>query len=358
MRELNENGIGYSVWIGTGDGPESALGGLAQNRDVLLLSDSNVAPFYLEDLVGMLSGAARVETLVLPAGEDSKSLNGFSRVLDALVDGTFHRDALLVALGGGVIGDLGGYAAASYQRGIDWVAVPTTLLAQVDAAIGGKTAINHPRGKNLIGAFHDPQAVWADPARLDTLPVREYRSGLAEVVKYGLGLDTDFFGWLEDNRDGLEERHKSVLTDALETSVRTKMRLVADDRLERGNRALLNLGHTLGHALETALGHGTWLHGEAVAVGMVAAAELSARRGCLESGLVDRLRSLLQAFRLPVHIPESVDHDSLAHALALDKKILSGRLRFIGLEGLGNAVVWNDVTREELFSALDVLQQA
>lgn len=358
MRQLREPGVGYPVWIGSGPEPAGALQTLANGRDVLVLSDRNVAPHHLDDLCRGLAGAGRVEKLVLPAGEDSKSLTGFARVLDTLIDAAFHRDALLVALGGGVIGDLGGYAAACYQRGIDWIAVPTTLLAQVDAAIGGKTAINHAQGKNLIGAFHDPLAVWADPMRLDSLAAREYRSGLAEVIKYGLGLDGEFFTWLEANAEALDKRRKDVLAAAIETSARTKLRVVAADRTERGNRTLLNLGHTLGHALETALGHGTWLHGEAVAVGLLVAAELSARRGMLERDAVSRLRALLQAFNLPVQFPRDVNNDALVHALELDKKILSGRLRFIGLEGLGKAVVWDDVGRDEFFAAVNAAQEA
>ena len=257
-----------------------------------------------------------------------------------------------------VLGDLVGYAAACYQRGIDWVAVTTTVLAQVDAAIGGKTAINHAQGKNLIGAFHDPLAVWADPSRLGSLAAREYRSGLAEVVKYGLGLDGDFFAWLEANAEALDGRRPEALSFAIEASARTKLRVVAADRLERGSRALLNLGHTLGHALETALGHGTWLHGEAVAVGLLVAAELSARRGTLERSAVSRLRDLLRAFNLPVQFPAGVDNDALAHALELDKKILSGRLRFIGLEAVGKAAVWDDVGHSEFFAAVDAAQEA
>ncbi len=358
MKELREPGVGYPVWVGSGPEAAEALDTLARGRDVLVLSDRNVAPHHLDGCCGQLANAGRLETLVLPAGEGTKSMTGFSRVLDTLVDAAFHRDALLVALGGGMIGDLGGYAAACYQRGIDWVAVPTTLLAQVDAAIGGKTAINHAQGKNLIGAFHNPLAVWADPSRLGTLAPREYRSGLAEVVKYGLGLDGDFFAWLEANAEALDQRRPEALAAAIEASARTKLRVVAADRTERGSRVLLNLGHTLGHALETALGHGAWLHGEAVGVGLLVAAELSARRDALERSVVARLRNLLRTFNLPVQVPAAVDNEVLAHALELDKKILSGRLRFIGLEALGKATVWDDVGRDELFAAVDAAQQA
>lgn len=356
MKQLTESGIGYPVWVGGTEGA-GPLAELCERRDVLVLSDENVAPHHLQSLCSRLDRALRVERLVLPAGEQSKSLAGLERVLDTLVAGAFHRDAVLVALGGGVIGDLGGFAAACYQRGIDWIVVPTTLLAQVDAAIGGKTAINHPRGKNLIGAFHDPLAVWSDPARLSSLPEREYRSGLGEVVKYGLGFDSRFLGWLEENAGALGERDEAALGTAIETGARIKLEVVAADRTEQGRRALLNLGHTLGHALETALEHGTWLHGEAVAVGLVAAAELSARRGILQARDVDRLRSLLVAFGLPIGIPPGVDDMALGEALALDKKIVSGKLRFIGLEALGEAAIWTDVGRDELQAAIGAVRE-
>lgn len=344
-------GVRYPVWIGAGaTGKVSAR---VADRDVLVLSDTNVAPLHMPSLCDDLSSARRIERLVVSAGEQVKTLGGFSQLMDTLVEGAFHRDAVLVALGGGVIGDLGGFAAACYQRGIDWIAVPTTLLAQVDASLGGKTAINHVRGKNLIGAFHDPLAVCVDPARLRTLPAREYRAGLAEVVKYGLGLDSDFFAWLESHAEALGEREPDALAVALETSIRAKLQVVSGDRLEEGRRALLNLGHTLGHALETALGHGTWLHGEAVAVGMLVAAELSASRATLDADVVSRLRDLLRRFGLPVSVPEEADDVSLKRALALDKKVLAGHLRFIGLEGIGNATVWDDVGESELFRATD-----
>ncbi|MGH8270922.1 MAG: 3-dehydroquinate synthase, partial [Gammaproteobacteria bacterium] len=268
------------------------------------------------------------------------------------VAGGFHRDAIVVALGGGVIGDLAGFVAACYQRGVDWIAVPTTLLAQVDAALGGKTAVNHPAAKNLVGAFHDPLAVWMEPARLATLPAREYRAGLGEVVKYGLGFDAAFFAWLETNAAALLARDDTALAETIPRCVRLKLNVVAADRTERGARALLNLGHTVGHALETALGHGAWLHGEAVAVGLLAAAELSAARGVIERDIPGRLRRLLSALELPTAIPPEADDAALAAALALDKKIAAGRLRFIGLAGLGHAEIWSDVDESEIARAV------
>lgn len=345
---LSVPGVAYPMFIGTDADVTERLSALVAGRDLLLVTDENVAPHHLGSARAVFSAAARSETLVLPAGEGEKSLAGFERITDALVAGGFHRDAVVVALGGGVVCDLAGFAAACYQRGIDWIAVPTTLLAQVDAALGGKTAINHAAGKNLIGAFHDPLAVWAEPARLATLPAREYRAGLGEVAKYGLGFDADFFAWLEANAAALATREEAALAETIPRCARLKLEAVAADRAERGARALLNLGHTLGHALETALGHGTWLHGEAVAAGLVAAAELSAARGRIGPEVAARLRRLLQALGLPTAIPPEASDEALFAALALDKKIAAGRLRFIGLAGLGRAEIWNDVSRAEI----------
>ncbi|HEX5313770.1 MAG TPA: 3-dehydroquinate synthase [Gammaproteobacteria bacterium] len=345
-------GIAYPVWIGDDAGVREEYAALLVGRDVLIVSDGNVAGHHLAPLREASGGAARVETLVLPAGEGEKTLGGLERILDALVVGGFHRDALVVALGGGVVSDLAGFAAACYQRGVDWIAVATTLLAQVDAAIGGKTAVNHRAGKNLVGAFHDPVAVWADPARLATLPEREYLAGFGEVVKYGLGFDAEFFAWLETNRSALLHRDTTALAHAIRRCARCKLELVAADPRERGRRILLNLGHSFGHALEAVLGYGTWLHGEAVAAGLVAAAELSCARGRLPAEVPPRLRRLLQTFRLPTEIPGEADEASLLAALALDKKIAAGRLRFVGLEALGRAAVWEDVGAGEITRVL------
>jgi 3-dehydroquinate synthase len=345
-------GIGYPVFVSDDAEARARLAPLVGDRELLIVTDANVAPLHLETATAALVGAARVETLVLAAGEGEKTLAGFGRATDALVNGRFHRDAIVVALGGGVIGDLAGFAAACYQRGVAWIAMPTTLLAQVDASIGGKTAINHGQGKNLIGAFHDPSVVWINPARLATLPAREYRAGLGEVVKYGLGFDSDFFAWLEANAVMLLVRDEDALSEMIPRCARLKLEVVAADRMEQGARALLNLGHTIGHALETALGHGTWLHGEAVAVGLVAAAELSVARAALDPGIPGRLRALLKALELPTSIPREASDARLLKGLALDKKIAAGRLRFIGLAKLGRAEIWNDVTEPEILRAI------
>lgn len=354
--EISVPGNGYPVLTGSNGATLDRLAGLVAGRDVLIVTDTNVAPLHLKSIEEVLTSVSRLESLAVEAGEAAKTLETFSRIVDALVVEHFHRDALVVALGGGVIGDMAGFAAACYQRGVDWIAVPTTLLAQVDAALGGKTAVNHAAGKNLVGAFHDPIAVWADPARLHTLPEREFRAGFAEMVKYGLGFDADFFGWLERHASALRARDETALIEAISHCARIKLGIVAADHDERGSRASLNLGHTLGHAIETALGHGLWLHGEAVAAGLVAAAELSSGRGRVAPALPGRLRRILSAFELPVACPSEADDAALLQALSLDKKIAAGRLRFIGLAGLGHAEIWNDVGQEEIATVIQTLR--
>ncbi|MDN5863704.1 MAG: 3-dehydroquinate synthase [Gammaproteobacteria bacterium] len=354
--ELAVEGIDYPVWVGAREEIDDRLNRLIAGRDLLVVTDGNVASVHLESFRASFASAARLETLVLPPGESEKTLAGFERIIAALVAGRFHRDAVVVALGGGVVGDTAGFAAACYQRGVDWIAVPTTLLAQVDAALGGKTAVNHPAGKNLVGAFHDPVAVWIDPATLASLPPRELRAGFGEVVKYGLGFDAGFFAWLEDHAEALGMGEQAGFAAVVEHCARIKLKIVAADRTEhseQGGRVLLNLGHTLGHALETALGHGYWLHGEAVAVGLVVAAELSRARRRIDPDLPTRLRRLLHALHLPAAIPDALETESLMQGLALDKKIAGGRLRFVGLEAPGRAVAWNDVAADELEQAID-----
>jgi 3-dehydroquinate synthase len=307
------------------------------STDVLIVTNEVVAPLYLDKLRAAL-GDRRVESLVLPDGEDQKHLATFGRIIDRLAGLEFHRDATLIALGGGVIGDLTGFAAACYQRGIPYVQVPTTLLAQVDAAVGGKTAVNHPAGKNLIGAFYQPRAVLADVASLDTLGEREYRAGLAEVIKYGAALDADFFAWLEQHLDALLARRHPVVADAVLRCCALKARIVEEDEREAGRRALLNLGHTFGHAIETAAGYGSWLHGEAVAVGMIMAADLSLRLGHLAAVDADRLRALVVRAGLPV-APPAIGAERMADLMTMDKKVTGGRLRLILLARLGEAFV-------------------
>jgi 3-dehydroquinate synthase len=272
--------------------------------------------------------------------------------MDDLLAHRFARDCTLVALGGGVIGDITGFAAACYQRGVGFIQVPTTLLAQVDSSVGGKTGINHTRGKNMIGAFHQPRAVIADTDTLTSLPDRELCAGIAEVIKYGLIRDPEFFSWLETNITRLRARDPHALTYAIERSCRNKAAVVAEDELEAGQRALLNLGHTFGHAIETGVGYGAWLHGEAVAVGMYMAADLSARLGWFEEISVQRIRSLIVAAGLPVAPPAEMGPERFRELMAVDKKVRDGRLRLVLLKGIGKAVVTADFEAAKLDETL------
>ena len=326
----------YPIHIGSGliSSAELYAPHLAGGR-VAIVTNTVVAPLYLK-AVKQATGA--VAEIIVPDGEQTKSWQTLNRVFDALLEGRCGRDTLIVALGGGVIGDLAGFAAAVYQRGVPFIQVPTTLLAQVDSSVGGKTAINHALGKNMIGAFHQPRAVISDVATLDTLPERELRSGLAEVIKHGVALDAAFVEWLESNVEKILEKDRAALAYAVRRSCELKARIVAEDERESGARALLNFGHTFGHAIEAGTGYGTWLHGEAVAAGMVMAAELSALMGHLKKTEVARLRTLLKRAGLPVAGP-ALAPERLMELMALDKKAAKGRTRFIVLEAIGRAVL-------------------
>jgi 3-dehydroquinate synthase len=306
-----------------------------------IVTNDVVAPLYLSQVRKAL-GAARVTEIVIPDGEQTKSWQTLNQVFDALLNARCGRDTLVIALGGGVIGDLAGFAAAVYQRGVPFVQVPTTLLAQVDSSVGGKTAINHALGKNMIGAFHQPRAVISDVATLDSLPDRELRAGLAEVIKHGLALDVAFVDWLESNVDKILHRDQQSLTYAVRRSCELKARIVAEDERESGARALLNFGHTFGHAIEAGTCYGAWLHGEAVAAGMVMAAELSALMGHLKKTEVGRVRELLKRAGLPVAGP-ALAPERLMELMSLDKKAAKGRTRFVVLEALGRAALRADV---------------
>ncbi len=329
----------FPIYIGDGllqnkEPLDAAIGG----EQVFLLSDAQVAPLYLES-VRQLLGDKQLTTLVLPAGETAKSLATMERIYTQLLEQEYHRDATLLALGGGVIGDLTGFAAATYQRGVDFVQLPTTLLAQVDAAVGGKTAINHPLGKNMIGAFHQPRAVIADVDTLQTLPAREFSAGLAEVIKYGLIGDADFFQWLETEIDALAQREPGRIIDAVYRSCVNKAGIVARDEREAGERALLNLGHTFGHAIEAAQQYRGLLHGEAVAVGIMLAARLSQEQGRLEPGEVQRIDTLLERAGLPRELPPALDAELLLRLMRGDKKVRGGRQRLVLLDAIGSAVL-------------------
>ena len=331
----------YPILIGSGllDRP-AVVGQVVAARDVLVVTNRTVGPLYLDALLRGLEGK-RSGSVALEDGEQFKTLDTLSRVLDAMVAQRLNRDACIVALGGGVVGDVTGFAAACYQRGIDFVQVPTTLLAQVDSSVGGKTGVNHPGGKNLIGAFHQPRAVISDLATLATLPARELRAGLAEVVKYGLIDDADFLAWIESNVEPLLALDLDALTHAVRRSCEIKARIVASDEREQGQRALLNLGHTFGHAIENAMGYGQWLHGEAVGVGMLLAADLSSRLGWIATADVERVRTLLERIGLPTGAPAIGAHRAL-ELMGMDKKVLAGRIRLVLLRRLGEGVVSGD----------------
>jgi 3-dehydroquinate synthase len=339
----------YPIHIGPNLLDQSALYGLTA-KQVLVVTNDVVAPLYLERVRAALHGR-EVETVVVPDGERHKTLATFTAVIDRLIDGRFHRDSCLVALGGGVIGDLTGYVAASYQRGVDFVQVPTTLLAQVDSSVGGKTAVNHPRAKNMIGAFHQPTAVLADTSTLRTLPPRELAAGLAEVIKYGIIVDAAFFAWLEAHIDELKHLDPAALALAIRRSCEIKAAIVAEDEREQGRRALLNLGHTFGHALESIGNYERWLHGEAVAVGMVLAARTSAALGWLAERDCERIERLVARAGLPTSAA-GIDPTELLDNMRGDKKADRAGLKLILVRALGDAVVARSPAEDTLRAVL------
>jgi len=344
----------YPIMIGENllDGGQT-LADAIKSRDVFIVTNEIVAPLYLAKVIAALPGK-RTASISLPDGERHKTLATVSRVFDALVDARMNRDATIVALGGGVVGDMAGFAAACYQRGIDYVQVPTTLLAQVDSSVGGKTAVDHPGGKNLIGAFHQPRAVIADTATLSTLPDRELRAGLAEVVKYGFIRDRAFLDWIDENAASLLQRDSQALAYVIRRSCEIKAEIVAIKQREQGLRAILNLGHTFGHAIETATGYGEWLHGEAVATGMVLAADLSARLAWISDDDRARVARVIAKLELPVTAPKTGAARAL-ELMGMDKKVLAGKIRLVLLKGLGEATVTGDydpsALRETLVAA-------
>ena len=341
----------YPIDIGPGLLADAALlDARLRARDFLIVSNVTVAPLYLERLRRALAGR-RVGECILPDGERHKTLAGAATIFDALVEQKLNRDATLIALGGGVVGDLGGFAAACYQRGIACAQMPTTLLAQVDSSVGGKTGVNHPGGKNLIGAFHQPVAVIADTDTLTTLPDRELRAGIAEIVKYGLICDAKLFDWLEINVQRLLARDPAALTHAIARSCELKASVVANDERESNVRAILNFGHTFGHAIEAATLYTRYLHGEAVAIGMLIAADLSARLGMIDPRATERLRSLLARAGLPITAPR-IGADNARSLMQMDKKVLAGALRLVLLNAAGSAVVTADYDASALGTIL------
>lgn len=326
-------------------------------RQVIVISNETVAPLYLGKLALALEGHD-VATHNIPDGESYKSLDTLARIFDRMLEVPCSRSCTVVALGGGVVGDIAGFAAACYQRGIPLIQVPTTLLAQVDSSVGGKTAVNHPLGKNMIGAFYQPRAVVADTTTLDTLPDRELSAGLAEVIKYGLIRDPDFFQWLETNIDALRRRDHEALARAVEQSCRNKAEIVAMDEREEGVRALLNLGHTFGHAIEAATHYTSWLHGEAVAVGILMAADLSRRLGRLDPRDVERINALLERAGLPTRPPFGMTPDAFRRHMSFDKKVVNGNVRLVLLEAIGRARLSGDYGDERLQETLSAFQMA
>lgn len=349
----------YPIYIQTGvlDDRERLNAHIAGNQ-ALIVSNTSVAPLYLPRLRASLDPALRVSEVILPDGEAYKTLAVLEQIFDRALAENHGRSTTIIALGGGVVGDMAGFAAATYQRGVNFVQIPTTLLAQVDSSVGGKTGVNHPLGKNMIGAFYQPQAVLIDPDVLDTLPPREYAAGLAEIIKYGLIYDRSFYDWLHDQRDALNARDKSVLVEAIERSCAVKAAVVAADEREGGLRAILNFGHTFGHAIEAAQGYGQWLHGEAVAAGMALAAALSARRGWIADAEVRRLCDWLEAVSLPTVAPTTMSVDIWMEHMARDKKVLNGQLRLVLLEALGQARIVDDVAKGELQQFLESVSAA
>jgi 3-dehydroquinate synthase len=331
----------YPILIGRGLLGERALFEQhVRSRDILVVSNTVVAPLYLHALEASLQ-PRRVVATILPDGESQKTLANVARILDVMVANRFGRDCAVVALGGGVVGDMAGFAAATYQRGVAFVQVPTTLLAQVDSSVGGKTGVNHPGGKNLIGAFHQPIAVVADTGALATLPARELRAGLAEVIKYGLICDPGFFAWLEGHIDELLAGDAMALAHVIRRSCEIKAQIVGRDERERGDRALLNLGHTFGHAVESATGYTQWLHGEAIGAGLVMAACMSRESGYLTSEELQRVTRLVARTGLPTHVTNVRPEVAMEH-MRIDKKVQAGRIRLVLMRGIGSAFVTAD----------------
>lgn len=344
----------YPIYIGTNLLLPNTLQQHIPNQQVCIVSNSTVAPLYSNQLREQLKGK-HVDLMELPDGEQHKNWPTLNLIFDHLMQHKHNRTTTLIALGGGVVGDMCGFAAACYQRGVNFIQIPTTLLSQVDSSVGGKTGINHPLGKNMIGAFYQPKAVLIDTSVLSTLPPRELSAGLAEVIKYGAIYDAEFFTWLENNIDALVSLDQKALAYAIEKSCRIKADIVAQDERESGIRAWLNFGHTFGHAIETAQGYGNWLHGEAVGAGMVMAADLSRRLGWIKVEDQDRLVSLLARANLPTK-PPAINSNQFLDLMAADKKVLDGNLRLVLLQAIGKCTVTADFDHQQLRATLSAFQ--
>ena len=343
----------YTVYVGSGMlGKAHPAFDVAQGSTVLIVSNETVAPLYLDAVVRSLAGA-NVHSLLLPDGETYKTVGHWTQIIDKLIAIRATRDTTIITLGGGVVGDMGGFAAASYMRGVDFVQVPTSLLAQVDASVGGKTGFNHPQGKNLIGAFHQPKAVLVDIDTLETLPAREFSAGLAEVVKIAAIRDVGLLDWLEDNSPAIMARNSDAITNMIKRSIANKADVVAEDEREAGVRALLNFGHSFAHALETLTDYRQYLHGEAVAIGMMVASRLSEIRGLCENGLSDRLGKLLHSFNLPLDLPAELATDDILETMKLDKKVIAGAARLILVKAAGEGFIDSTSERSHIVAAID-----
>jgi 3-dehydroquinate synthase len=323
-----------------------------KNRNLVIVSNACVADLYLDDLKAALSENYQVSHYLMQDGEQYKSFKTFHDLIGFLLEGNYGRDTTLVALGGGVVGDLTGFVAASYQRGIDFVQIPTTLLSQVDSSVGGKTAINHPLGKNMVGAFYQPKAVLIDIESLNTLPSREFAAGMAEVIKYGIALDSTFFDYLQDNKSAIAAFDTKTLIYVVKRCCEIKADVVRQDEKESGVRALLNFGHTFAHAIEAHMGYGKWLHGEAVGAGMVFAAQVAQLNGLLTVEQVERIKALLEYFKLPVVGPVSMSYQDYMPHMRKDKKNLAGEIRFVIPTDIGSSKVTNQVTAAQLKQVL------
>ncbi len=344
----------YPIYIGTDLLTEAELLiNHIRGNSALVVSNTTVAPLYLAKVQAVLkSHNIRHDCVILDDGEAHKTIANVEKIIDTLLQQRHDRQTTLIALGGGVVGDITGFAASIYQRGVHYIQVPTTLLSQVDSSVGGKTGVNHPLGKNMIGAFYQPQCVIADIDTFRTLPAREFSAGLAEVIKYGLIYDAEFFAWLEANMEGLIRLEPELLMQAVLVSCEIKARVVEQDEREYGLRAILNLGHTFGHAIETVMGYGNWLHGEAVAAGMMMAIDLSIREGLVDESLRERSRNLLTRANLPVSPPDGISIEQYLDVMAIDKKTIDGNIRLVLLRALGEAFVTADYDPDKLQQTL------
>jgi 3-dehydroquinate synthase len=343
----------YPIYIGSDLLSDSSyLTPHIQGRQVCIVTNTTIAPLYLNKVKALLTDNYQVDVVILSDGEQYKQLDTITQIYDCLLEGRHNRTTTLIALGGGVVGDMTGFAAATYQRGVNFIQIPTTLLAQVDSSVGGKTGVNHPLGKNMIGAFHQPQVVIIDIDVLQTLPSRELSAGIAEIIKYGLINDKQFYSWLESNISLLMSLDAGVISAAILKSCQSKADVVSADEKESGLRATLNFGHTFAHAIEAAQGYGRWLHGEAVATGMLIALDLSVRMGWVNKEEVSRLRYLLKSANLPVTVPENMTERQFLDIMAVDKKVLNGKLRLVLLKSIGCAIVTEEAPQEKITESI------